>query len=81
MRPEYYMMSGWRIIYPIFGFMMMIFFIFMMTRRAGYWSNRRGSWRRDSEQRYSESALEILNKRYASGEISKEEFDQMKHDI
>ncbi len=29
----------------------------------------------------SESALEILKKRYARGEITREEFDQMKRDI
>jgi putative membrane protein len=29
----------------------------------------------------SESALEILRKRYAKGEITKEEFDRMKKDI
>ena len=28
-----------------------------------------------------ESALEILNKRYASGEITKEQYDEMKKDI
>jgi putative membrane protein len=37
----------------------------------------RGGWRGHRE----ESALEILQKRYARGEISKEEFEEMKRNL
>ncbi len=41
------------------------------------WMAGRG---RDSAAR-GESALEVLNKRYASGEIGREEYEQKKRDI
>ena len=39
--------------------------------------SRRGGWRSHRE----ESPLEILQKRYARGEISKEEFEEMKRNL
>ncbi len=42
------------------------------------WMAGRG---RDNPAARGESALEVLNKRYASGEISREEYEQKKRDI
>jgi len=38
-------------------------------------------WLRERNQETEKSPLEILNKRYASGEIDRDTFEQMKKDI
>lgn len=60
-------------IYPLIMLTIMLLVIYLVFARGGWrppWSGTR-----------SETALEILKKRYARGEISKEEFEQIKQDL
>ncbi len=61
---------------PIFWIVMIglcLYFIFGRNRSGRTWETGRGF--------EDGTALDILKKRYAKGEISKEEFEQMKRDI
>jgi putative membrane protein len=65
-----------------FGFLVLAFLIFAVFRFAFWgWGWRRGyyhgSWGASSDP----YALQILDQRYARGEITKEQYDQMKNDI
>ncbi len=67
-------MHGWGMGWGwIIGLVLLIFVFWMVTK-----SNRSD---RTIEQSKDESALDILKKRYARGEIDKEEFEQRKKDL
>ena len=55
----------------------LIAFLFPKTKRASKPTNLRDNQKSDS----SGSALEILNRRYARGELTKEQYEGMRHDL
>ena len=76
--------NGWMVIFPI---IFMVFMIIMMSRMVG--SRRQGSGSKrgmgpmgmgghsDEDSDQGESAMDILRRRYAEGELTDEEFDTM----
>ena len=68
-------------IFPIVMFVIMLIFFFLFSRGWGCRPPWWGSGGPHKEGGDSDTALEILKKRYVKGEITKEEFDRMKKDI
>ncbi len=70
-----YMMGGW----GIFG--LILWLIFWILVVIGLVLLIKYLWEGGPAKREHESALEILKKRYAKGEINKEEFEEKKKDL
>ena len=76
-----WMMSGWGMGYGFFGWLMMFLFWILIIAAVVLgvrWFIDQGKLKGSSVE---ETPLDILKKRYASGEIDKEEFDAMKRDL
>jgi putative membrane protein len=67
---------GWILILIVIGIL-----IYLALGRGGYRSRDWPEDRRSGERSIVETPLDVLKKRYAKGEISREEFEQMKKDI
>ena len=68
-------------IIPVILGAVLIIGLCMVMGRWGCGSSRCRGEQHHGETRQPESASDILNKRYAGGEISKLEFEQLKDDI
>lgn len=68
---------------PWLGIVMLLFWLLIIggVGLLVVWLIRQGSQTLPREEQRGETALEILKRRYARGEISKEQFDQMRRDL
>lgn len=81
MGPVYFWWGGMWIM-PIIMLIVFVIVLYLIFGRGGF----RPPWWYESERDHNrgenpETPLDILRRRYANGEINKEQFEQMKKDI
>lgn len=84
MSPNYFWMQGmWGFpgLVPILVLVVLAAVVFMLLGRGRSRTLGPDHGYEPQDRPASESALDILKRRYAKGEISKEDFEQMKKDI
>ena len=77
---EHFWWGGWwmfPMIMPIIGIVIVVIVLYSVFGRGG----SRPPWRGRDADREEDTALDILKKRYAKGELNKDEFERMKKDI
>ena len=77
---HYFWMSGFWM-FPVLMFVLMLVCMFVCARAFFPGSGRPPFCGPRHWDRYDESALEVAKRRYAGGEISREEFDEIKKTI
>ena len=76
-----WMINGWGADYGLFGWLIMLFFWILIVVGAVYfvrWLVQQGGSKVSGTE---ETPLEILRKRYARGEIDKEQFESVKREL
>ena len=83
--PEQFWWGGWWIFPILMPLVMVVVFVVVLYAVFGRGGFRPPWWRDSTESSThsgpAETALEILKKRYAKGEVTREEFEQMKRDL
>ena len=76
------MMTGFGMGFGWLGFLLMaIFWIVIIATAVWFFGNLFPQNKQSTHGNESETAVSILKKRYARGEISTEEYEAMRHDL
>ena len=71
---------AWWFFFPIVFFVGFVLIVVIIVLAATTMISGRGLWTKPTSER-SDSAFQIIRERYAKGEITKEQFEQMTKDL